>query len=112
MMPFPEEQINELKSIAPNLSVAQEGGYTYLFIKDLRLPEHCDPAVVDALFCPTPKDGYTSRLYFPQIIGGIPSRNWNGNLRALERNWYAISWQMQPGLRLAEMLINHLNALR
>ena len=54
----------------------------------------------------------TRTLRVQQSHGPTAPRNWNGNLRALERNWCAISWQMQPGLRLAEMLINHLNALR
>ncbi|ADB42777.1 conserved hypothetical protein (plasmid) [Spirosoma linguale DSM 74] len=110
---FPEGQIDELKTIAPNLSVAQEGGYTYVFIENLRLPNNCQPAVVNALLCPTPRDGYNSRLFFSEMINGAPARNWNGQIRVLGTNWYGISWQIQQsGLRLSEILINHINALR
>lgn len=111
-MLFSEEEINELKTIAPALSQAQEGGYTYILISGLVLPDGCIPATVDALLCSQPKDGYHSRLFFAEPIAGSPVRNWNGNIRVLDRNWHAISWQTQPGLRLAEMLSVHLKALR
>lgn len=111
-MHFPEEEINELQTIVPNLSLAQEGGYTYIHIGGLILPDGCQPANVDALLCSTPRDGYNSRLFFSQQIAGGSIQNWNGNIRVLERNWYAISWQTQPGLRLAEILSVHLKALR
>lgn len=111
-MYFPEEEINELKTVAPNLSVAQEGGYTYVHISGLVLPNGCQPAVVDALLCSTQRDGYNSRLFFSQPIASGTVRNWNGNIRVLEQNWYAISWQTQPGLRLVEILSVHLKALR
>ncbi len=111
-MNFPQEQIDELKSIAPDLSIAQEGGYTYLLIEKLRLPAGCQPATLDVLLCPMPREGYQSRLFFSSQVTGCPTRNWNGNVRALGRNWFAISWNVRQGLRLAEMLLIHLNALR
>ena len=111
-MSFPQDQIEELKRIAPNLSTAEEGGIPYILIQQLELPTGCQPAVVDVLLCPRPRDGYESRLFFPQIISGTPSRNWNGQLRALERNWYAMSWRVPGSLRLAETLLIHLKALR
>lgn len=111
-MYFQEEEINELKTIAPNLSVAQEGGYTYIKIDGLLLPDGCVPSVVDALLCPMPRDGYNSRLFFSEQIAGGPTYNWNGNIRVLERNWCAISWQTQTGLRLSEILSVQLKALR
>lgn len=111
-MNFPSDQIEELKVIAPDLSLAEEGGTTFLLIKNLSLPDGCKPAVVDALLCPSPREGYESRLFFAEKITGGPSRNWNGNLRVLNRNWYAVSWRTSAGLRLAEMVLVHLKALR
>ena len=112
IMNFDETQIIELKNITPNLSIAEEGGYEFILIEGLKLPDGCQPTVVDALLCPTPREGYQSRLYFSEKIGGCPARNWNGNIRVLERNWYAISWQVPSGLKLFEILFVHLKALR
>lgn len=111
-MEFDEIQIEELKQIAPNLSVAQEGGYTFILIEDLLLQDNCVPLKVDALLCPKPREGYESRLFFSTKITGCPERNWNGNIRVLEKNWYAISWKVNGNLRLTEMLLVHLTALR
>lgn len=111
-MDFPVIQIDELKKIAPNLSYSQEGGYSFFLIENLHLPEGCEPSIVDALLCPTPREGYESRLFFSTQITGCPPRNWNGNIRVLERNWYAISWKVPGNLRLAEVLLVHLKALR
>ena len=111
-MVFPLEQVEALKRITPNLSYAEEGGYPYLLIKQFALPDGCNPAVVDLLLCPRPRDGYSSRLFFPQVISGIPVRNWNGNLRALERNWCAISWRVPDNLTLVETLLIHIKALK
>ena len=111
-MDFPEDQIDELKRIAPSISLAVEGGYTFIYIEQLKLPDGCKPEAVDVLLCPMPKDGYMSRLFFSEQITGCPTRNWNGNLRALNRNWHAISWRVNDGYRLLEMLLIHLKALR
>lgn len=111
-MEFDETQIAELKRITPNLSTAQEGGYSFILIEGLRLPDGCNPQVINALLCPQMREGYQSRLFFDQQITGCPQRNWNGNIRVLEKNWYAISWQTPSGLKLNEMLIAHLKALQ
>lgn len=111
-MVFDETQIAELKRIAPNLSIAEEGGYTFIHIEGIILPYGCVPQTVDALLCPTMREGYQSRLFFSQQITGCPQRNWNSNIRVLEKNWYAISWQTPTGLKLNEMLLIHLKALQ
>lgn len=111
-MDFPIDQIEELKKIAPDLSIATEGGYTYILIDNLALPEGCNPAVASVLLCPKPRDSYESRLFFPVIITGCPIRNWNVNLRVLGKNWYAFSWRVAGNRRLAEILIVHLNGLK
>lgn len=111
-MIFPEDQVDELKSIAPILRYTEEGSYTYIFIENLQLPEGCTPSIVNALLCPTPREGYESRLFFSVQITGCPVRNWNGNIRVLGTNWFAISWRTLGGLRLRDMLIVHLKALQ
>lgn len=107
-----DEQIAELKKISPDLSLAQEGGYSYILIPNLALPDHCIPKSVDVLLCPVPRDGYQSRLFFAQQITGGPARNWNGNIRVLSKNWHAVSWKVNAGLSLVDMLLIHLSALR
>lgn len=110
-MNFDEKQIEDLKRIAPNLSKAEEGGYSFILIEGLVLPTNCIPSKVDALLCPSPREGYQSRLFLDTKINGCPpSRNWNGNIRVLGRNWYAISWQTLPNLTLSQMLLTHLKA--
>lgn len=112
-MEFPEDQINELKRISPSLSLAQDGGITYIKIDNLQLPDGCVPNVVNALLCPSTKDGYESSLFYSAKVTSCQTRNWNRDgVRILGENWFAISWRVQAGLRLAEMLQIHLNALR
>jgi hypothetical protein len=111
---FPIDQIAELKQIAPGLAAAEEGSFTYLLLPDLQMPAGCTPSSADALLCPTPRDGYESRLYFSCAIASRASLNWNvNNLRILDRNWYAFSWKTeQTGLRLLQMVLEHLSALK
>jgi hypothetical protein len=111
-MQFPETEIAELKKIAPDLSIAQEGGYTFILLPNLTLPAGCVPAISDVLLCPKPRDGYESRLFFTSQITGGPVRNWNGNIRVLGRNWCAVSWRVKSNLTLIDMLLIHLSALR
>lgn len=111
-MNFNEDEIAELKLLAPDLSSAQEGGNHFILIKGLKLPSGCCPTTVDALLCPRMREGYNSRLYFSEKITGCPERNWNGQLRLLEKNWFAISWQVPTGMRLSETLLVHLKAFR
>lgn len=114
MSRFPTDEVEELRRLG-NLQQAQEGGATFILISQLKLPTGCQPECVDALLCPSPRDGYTSRLFFAQQVqkpSGAPP-NWNGSVRLLERTWYAFSWRMpaQP-LRLAQMVSEHLRGLR
>jgi hypothetical protein len=109
-MTYPAEQIEKLKLHSDSLSAVTEGGATYFLLENLRLPEGCNPPRCDALLCPTPKDGYPSRLYFSAQVGcGFP-RNWNcANARIAERNWFAFSWRVDdPTLTLQELLVAHL----
>lgn len=112
-MSYPADEIAELKELCPEVRLCDEGGITYFLLPQLHLPTGCTPAQIDALLCPTPRDGYTSRLFFAQQVASPRGRNWNFNQRILEHNWHAISWQIPAGcLRLAQMVMIHLGAFR
>lgn len=112
-MSFPKDQIEELKRVYGCVSSCDEGNIKYLLIPDLILPEGCLPKKVEALFCPTARDGYPSRLFFAEIIRSNLARNWHANgFRVIERNWQVFSWKVnQPNLRLIQILRSHLKAL-
>jgi|SRR5436309_8549478 len=112
-MQFPDNQIEELKHVCPEARQYGEGGILYFFLPGLRLPDGCSPAQLDALLCPTSHHGYTSRLFFEQLITSPQSRNWSTTARIMERNWHAISWQIpETNLRLAQIVALHLRAFR
>lgn len=112
-MSFPSDQIEELKRLLGTVQAAEEGGTTYFLIPALALPAGCTPSIVDALLCPTSRDGYPSRLFFAERIQSPISRNWNANgVRIIERNWYAFSWKVPENLRLAQIIGVHLRGLR
>lgn len=110
---YPEDQVAELKLLCPDVSRVEEAGCTFLLLPGLYLPEGCNPARTDALLCPTPRDGYASRLFFAERVQSKPERNWNATgVRIAERNWHAYSWKTNPNLRLAQMVAAHLRALQ
>jgi hypothetical protein len=111
-MVFAQDQIEELKRFFPDVLAAQEGGITYLFLRDAALPSGCNPGRMDLLLCPAERDGYPSRLYFSEKVSCRTNLNWNGNVRVLERQWSAFSWKVLDGLRLLQMVQEHLRALR
>ena len=117
-MDSPEAQVKELAVFCEGARRHEEAGFTYFFLPQLRLPEGCEPAAVDALLCPMPRDGYTSRLFFasqPKPLQKVnpTALNWNANsVRILERNWHAHSWRTPTGLTLLQMLAIHLKSLQ
>lgn len=112
-MNLPEEQIKELIRLFPETRRADDAGLTYFLISKLELPPGCTPATVDALLCPSPLDGYESRLFFAQEVNSGLARNWHvQGRRILERNWCAFSWKTRPGLRLVQILLAHLDGLK
>lgn len=116
-MAFPPDEVDELKQVSPNAAVCDEGGVKFILLPQISMPEGCTPSTLDLLLCPTPRDGYHSRLFFSERVEPAPKAgrggfNWNGAVRVAERNWCAFSWQTRPGLRLAQMLAAHLRALR
>jgi len=113
-MSFPEDELAELKQLCPGVSRCVDGGTAYFLLPGLQLPEGCTPVVADALLCPTPRDGYNSRLFFDRVVSSRQALNWHmQNVRIAERNWNVYSWKLnRPGLRLAQMIGEHLRALR
>lgn len=110
---FTKEQIDELKRLFPDVLQGEEAGVTYFLLPQIHLPDGCTPARTDALLCPSPRDGYSSRLFFAEQIQTSKALNWNASgVRILERNWNAFSWKLDaPNLRLVQMLSLHLKAL-
>jgi len=112
-MTFPEDQVTELKQLCPNVQQCEEGACTYLLLPGLNLPEGCNPSRVDALLCPTPRDGYASRLFFAQQVQHRANLNWNANrVRILERNWDAFSWKVAAEPRLLNMVAAQMRAFQ
>lgn len=115
-MPLDPEQINELKGYYANLSLVEDGGIEFILISPLLLPPGCNPASVDALLCPSPRDGYTSRLFLSaKVAHKGPGQNWNpqNSVMIAGRQWWAISWKTnQDNLTLLGMVMAHLHALK
>jgi hypothetical protein len=110
-MTYSSIEMEELRVLAGAVSCTTEGGVTLFLLQPLQLPEGCTPPQVEALLCPSPRDGYDSRLYFAQLVQGRVQRNWAEH-RLVDRNWWAFSWRTQPGLRLAQMVAIHLRGLQ
>lgn len=111
-MDLNEEWQQEFIAVFPNAKFLHEGGFYYIYISELKLPQGCIPEAIPALLCISPKDGYDSRLYLPQKINGSVSRNWNSDLYLLDSIWHSISWRTQPGLSYLEMLMVNLTAFK
>ena len=112
-MTFPEDEVQELGRLFPEAKQSEEGGVPYFLLPQLALPAGRSPERTDALLCPTGRDGYGSRLFLAQVIATPAGVNWNANaVRILERNWFAVSWRVRAGLRLAQMVRAHLDAFR
>lgn len=111
---FPEEQIEELKQLCPEVSWCEDGGTSFFLLPALCLPDGCTPLKADALLCPTPRDGYNSRLFFDRVITSRQALNWHmQNVRIAERNWSVFSWKVnRTNLRLAQIVGEHMRALR
>ena len=113
-MSFPLDQIEELKEFSNDINVCEESGIQFVMLKDLQLPVGCKPEVCDVLLCPTQRDNYNSRLFFSVLVQSPQQRNWTPNtVRIVEKNWYVYSWKVnQTDLRLSQLLLSHLRALR
>lgn len=108
----PESELEELRAAFPGVACAAEGGRAYFLLPNVTLPAGCVPTSLDALLCPTERDGYQTRLFFSGRITHPPRANWN-TFNILDRAWHAISWQnVSASLRLVQIAAGHLRAFR
>src|SRR5437764_602418 len=100
------DELTELKTLCPGASQAEEGKVVFFLLPSLTLPDGCIPKVVDALLCPSARDGYPSRLFLSERITSRQNLNWNAtNVRILDRNWHAYSWMLKHSkLRLVQLV--------
>lgn len=110
--PFPPDQVEELKAAFVGVEWAVDGQLSYIRIPELKLGAHCTPAVTEALLCPSPRDGYATRLFYAHVIAGAVSvANWTKH-HILGRDWHAYSWQgVAASLRLMQMVLAHASPL-
>lgn len=106
-----DEELAELQRRYPGSKRCEEGGTTFYFIPKLPLPDGCTPAATAAILCPTPRDGYPSRLYFADQIQSVAVRNWNVHPYILGQNWHAFSWSNVPELPLTDLVLTYVRAL-
>lgn len=115
-MSLPVEQIEAFgnSGLCTEASPFDEGGITYLQIKDLKVPLQTETKVMDAVLCPTTYGGYATRLFLAENLNGLAPKtaNW-GSFPIAGRTWYSWSWQgVAPTLSLTQMVVTHLQALR
>lgn len=104
-----EAAMKELSAVSPGAQEMTEGGITYIYLPQLRLP--CGPGIVEGLLCIQQHGGYTTRLFLSQRIPG-KGANWTVH-QVLGRTWHTWSWNNVPAnLRPAEILAGHLRAIR
>lgn len=107
-----ESHLAELKKeVNPDVRVYEEGGHTYVYIPGLKLPSGCKPKVTDALLCPHPHSGYTSRLFLKEKIQTPKQVNWNGQVCVLGHQWYAFSYNNVGEGPFLNMVMNHLRGM-
>jgi hypothetical protein len=112
MSEFRADEVAELLAVFPCTQTGIEGGVTYFLLPDVTVPGPTE-VVADALLCPSPRDGYPSRLFLSKPLTHGRAKNLNAsNVRILERNWHAVSWRVRSGLRLIQMVAAHLDAFR
>ena len=104
------EKLEGIRVICPGATVMSEGTDGYIYLPGLKLP---NGRAVDALLRPQPKEGdsYTTRLFLSESVPG-KGANWTAH-HILDRDWHTWSWNGVQGTgEYAEILINHLRALR
>jgi len=111
-MRYPKDQLEEFKAqLGPDVREFEEGGYVYLYIPGLKMPPGCTPEITDALLCPQPHSGYTSRLFFKEIIQTPKPVNWNGQYLIVGEQWHAFSYNNVKDMPLLNMVMNHLRGM-
>src|SRR5687768_6180441 len=112
-MSLPDDQVQELKALCPGVAQAEEGGKTYFLLPKLKFTSGATTVELDALLCASPRDGYESRLFLAQKVDSPKPLNWNASgVPILGKAWWAHSWKTRSGLRLAQMVAEHLAAFQ
>lgn len=114
-MSFEQDQIDELKCYYSNLSVVEDAGQRFILIPLLQLPDGCVPQGVEGLLCPSPRDGYPSRLFLSsKIKHNGPGQNWNADGVVIAgKRWWAVSWKTNNNnQRILGMVTAHLQAFK
>ena len=89
----------------------EESGYSFVYLPGLKMPPGCLPVQTDALLCPQPHSGYSSRLFFKERVKTPKPVNWNGQVFVLGHQWYAFSYSNVINTSLLDMVINHLRGM-
>jgi hypothetical protein len=102
------EQLQELVDLCGDAREMAECGKAFVYFPHLKLP--CGTEV-EGLLCPEAHSGYATRLFLSQAISGRGG-NWTVH-HILGKTWHSWSWKdVNSQLRLAQMLAEHLRALR
>ncbi|MCU1295183.1 MAG: hypothetical protein JWP08_4033 [Bryobacterales bacterium] len=100
--------LEEARIVAPGAEVVDDGGHTYVYMPQLKLP---NGESIEALLQLTGPDPYFTRLYLPKVIEG-KGPNWTVH-QLLNKTWHTWSWKdIQYNGRIVDVLRNHLEPLR
>lgn len=106
-----EEQLAGLRQLCDKPELRNEGGTDFVVLPGIKATVAGTARVTDALLCPGPHNGYSTRLFLSQPF---PERgaNWSQWL-IFGRNWHTWSWQSVPAdIPWIQMVLEHLSALR
>ena len=102
---------DEMKVLYPDARKVTENGQEYIHLPILHLPSGCQPAVVEALLCPSQRDGYATRLFLSSPVVG-KGNNWSQH-HVANRTWHTWSWKdVAAGQTLVQILLGHLDAFK
>jgi hypothetical protein len=105
------DDIEELRLLCPTAEPISEAGKSFFLLPNLKLPPGRQAEQTDALLCVSEHSGYPTKLFLAIKLtdrGGT----WR-EFRILDRLWYSWSWKdVLSNQRPAQILIQHLNALR
>lgn len=106
------EELEDMKrTFGLDVRKFEEGGYVFVYIPGLKMPPGCTPGQTDALLCPQSHSGYSSRLFFKEVIQTPKVVNWNGQSFILGHQWHAFSYNKVENMSWANMVINHLRGM-
>lgn len=112
-----EDQLKSLIDIYPKANLVTENSTQFVYLPELKIAVGDSIKTLNALLCPSPHSGYSTRLFLSEqitewpTIGSQPA-NWSAHT-ILSKTWHTWSWQgVSESLPLVQMLLAHLGALR